>query len=134
MTINKIKSTPVQNGARINSSLNNDFINIDYLKEISDNNTEFIHNMLNAFKQEALFFLSELEKQISVGDYFSISKTAHRMKPAGAYIGANPLTVLVTSLEQAAKNVNQNKTRSLIGQTKTMLTAILQEIEKHIIK
>lgn len=108
------------------------FINLGYLNEISDGNTSFINAMLHAFKDEATIFLRELEKHLAIGDFLSMARTAHKMKPAGAYIGASTLTSLIMNLEQAARNTNSHEASSLFGQVKTMIRSILKDIDNMI--
>jgi len=110
------------------------FINTDYLMEISSGDGEFIAVFLKAFQEESKRSLRSLQNQLSKGDFVFMEKTAHAMKPTGAYIGANSLSILAAQLEQAARNFNQTEARTLISRIQNMVESILKEIEEYFSK
>ncbi len=107
------------------------FINTDYLMEISSGNADFIAVFLKAFRDESKRSLRSLQNQLSTGDFLFMERTAHAMKPTGAYIGANSLSILAAQLEQAAHNLNKPEAKTLISQIQKMVESILTEIEEY---
>lgn len=108
------------------------YINQDYLNDISVGNPAFIEVLLMTFQDEARRFISQLNSQLAHNEYRLIQKAAHSMKPTGAYIGVNALTVLVGNLEKAAQSENHEQSFSIITQIKGMIGAILKEIEEYL--
>jgi len=130
MNTNKYQSKPFNTGLPPQSPAPNTlFMNLDYLKDISEGNTAFIGLMLDAFKGEATEFLQSFESQLNSSDFTSMEKTAHKMKPTGAYIGANSLTMMIRNLEQAVKQTNRIEIQTLFSQVQNMVTSILKEID-----
>jgi HPt (histidine-containing phosphotransfer) domain-containing protein len=107
-------------------------INVEYLREISGGNAAFINAMLHAFKDESGIFLRNMENGLTKGDFKSIKRTAHSMKPSGAYIGVDNLTLMIRSLEGAAERANFAETQSLFKNIKVLIKVILQEIDSFI--
>ena len=59
---------------------------IDYLKEISDNSTEFIEESLQLFSVSVAKDIGELYLKVKAKDYEEIRKIAHKIKPSFAMV------------------------------------------------
>ncbi|HCW09258.1 MAG TPA: hypothetical protein DGG95_18025 [Cytophagales bacterium] len=114
------------------SSSKKSLINIQYLQDISGDNTSFVKAMLLAFRDESIVFLSQMEHGLASHDFLSMKKIAHKMKPSGAYIGADALTLLVGNLEQAAERTNSEEATSLYNGIKSLLRRIFVEIDSYL--
>ena len=134
--MNTIKRTTEQKREQFSKDFtrSKSLVNLSYLNEISGGNGSFINAMLQAFKDESAIFLREMEKNLSKYDFMSMAKSAHKMKPAGAYIGVNTLTVLMSNLEQAASSTNELETNSLFGEVKKLIKKILNEIDNYVVE
>ncbi|UAB83763.1 Hpt domain-containing protein [Zunongwangia sp. SCSIO 43204] len=62
------------------------YYSIDYLKEISDNNTEFIEESLQLFSLSVAKDIGELYLKVKAKDYEEIRKIAHKIKPSFAMV------------------------------------------------
>jgi HPt (histidine-containing phosphotransfer) domain-containing protein len=127
-----VTGTFAVNRSRKMQEENYKFINQDYLNDISAGNPAFVEVLLMTFQDEAKRFISQLTGQLARDEYNQIQKAAHAMKPTGAYIGVNALTILVGNLEKAAQNENRDQSNSIIGQIKNMVGFILKEIEEYL--
>jgi HPt (histidine-containing phosphotransfer) domain-containing protein len=108
------------------------YINHDYLNDISVGNPAFVEVLLMTFQEEATRFIAQLNSQLAREEYPLIQKAAHGMKPTGAYIGVNALTILVGNLEKAAQGRNHDQSFLIITQIKNMVGSILKEIEQYL--
>ena len=129
MNTTKYPLTTFHEGPPPQAPATKSLISLEYLGEISADHS-FIQLMLDAFKGEAIKFLHSFESELTSNDFISMQKTAHRMKPTGACIGANLLTVLITNLEQAVKREDGRETSSLFGHIQTMIKNMLTEIDQ----
>ncbi|WP_417886574.1 Hpt domain-containing protein [Zunongwangia sp.] len=59
---------------------------LDYLKEVSDNNLDFIQESLELFKESLIKDLEDLEFNLKLGAYKEIRSLAHRIKPSFAML------------------------------------------------
>lgn len=132
--MNTIKRSTEYNGEHLakRTVRGKSIVDLNYLNEISGGNGSFINAMLQAFKDESTIFLRDIEKSLSKYDFLSVARSAHKMKPAGAYIGVNTLTVLMSNLEQAASITNEKDTSSLFTEVKKLIRKILSEIDSYV--
>ncbi len=107
-------------------------VDLSYLNDVSGGNGSFINAMLQAFKDESTIFLRDMERYIERCDFLSMAKSAHKMKPAGAYLGVNTLTALMNNLEQAAASTQQKDTTTLFGEVKKLIKKIVNEIDGYV--
>lgn len=117
-----------------NSSAKKSIINVDYLNELSGGNSSFINAMFHAFRDESRIFLRQMDQVIVNQDFLSVKRIAHRMKPAGAYIGADSLTLMVSNLELAADQTNSSEAATLFQSIKGLLKNIFTEIDSYLDK
>jgi len=108
------------------------FINTDYLNEISAGNRDFITVFLKTFKEEARKSLIQLNNCFTNNNFLILEKTAHAMKPCGVYVGSSSLTLLVGMLERAAQNLDQMEIGKLIPQVQHLTENILKEIDEYL--
>lgn len=134
--MNTIERNTEHNGDIFSKSLSRgkSLVDLGYLNEISGGNRSFVKAVLQAFKDESTIFLRDIEKYLTKYDFLSIAKSAHKMKPAGAYIGVNTLTVMMSNLEQAASITNAKDTQSLVTELKKLIKKILNEIDSFVLE
>ncbi len=90
-------------------------INLEYLNEISDGNTDFIIDLID------LFFMQIPEYQISLSalhdkkDWINLGKLAHKAKSAILMVGMKELADDLKKLEENAKEgININEYHEII--------------------
>lgn len=77
---------------------------LNYLKEYSDNDNEFVIEMIELFLENTPDFLKDIENALENQDFDIIAKTAHKMKPSMTFMGLTNGKELCESLEYEAKN------------------------------
>jgi HPt (histidine-containing phosphotransfer) domain-containing protein len=73
--------------------------NLDYLKELSDGNEEFIKDIVATFVDETPENIKKLQAAISAKDYLTIKTVAHKIKPSMTFFGISELEGEVLALE-----------------------------------
>lgn len=107
------------------------FVNENYLLEISSGNNEFIAVFLSNFQRETKQALQKLQSHFSTGDFTAVKRTARALRPTCAFIGADSLCNLAMSLEQAADCMNKAEVRKLITQLQNTVEGVRFEIEEY---
>jgi HPt (histidine-containing phosphotransfer) domain-containing protein len=93
-------------------------IDLSELMDLSDNNLEFVREILELFVQEMTVHLQQLEAAIEKNDDQKTVYLSHKLKSSIPMIGMDlALLDLLTSMEQLAKSGNQkNDLRKLFLQ------------------
>lgn len=97
---------------RISSKEKADFqyINLEYLHQISGNDKIFEKELLNQFLEQAPKELQQLENSIHDSNFDQIRRTSHSLKSTIGYIGlGDELHPYLDSLEQSAETENSTK-------------------------
>lgn len=106
---------------------------LNYLKKVSDNNVEFIKEMVQTFVNSIPEVLQELEEGLAAKDWDRISRLAHKVKPTFTLIGLDDLKVSIVFIEvNAGKKTELEKveklTREFIEQCKIVIPELTQEV------
>lgn len=89
-------------------------IDLTELREMSDNNAEFIQEMLELFVSEMTAHLQQLESCIASGDDENTEYIAHKLKSSITMIGMDiKLLELLSEIEHLAKTGPENKKTAL---------------------
>lgn len=75
---------------------------LSYLKTISDNNREFIREMVQTFVQSVPVLLTDLENAMNHSDWIKVSRIAHQIKPSLTLLGIHQLKESAIQIEAIA--------------------------------
>ncbi|MGK6349703.1 Hpt domain-containing protein [Parapedobacter sp. DT-150] len=78
--------------------------NMSYLEDLSGGNTQLIREILELFIKQTPADVDLLASHIEQGDWESVYKQAHHIKPTFAYVGANDMRGALQEIESLAKN------------------------------
>ena len=78
-------------------------VDLSYLNEISDGDSEFVASILTTFLEECPKDLSGMKKGLDNGDLVSVGKLAHKNKSTLQLFGLLGLKQLAFDIEQTAK-------------------------------
>ena len=78
-------------------------IDLNYLKEMSDGDTELIREMIDIFITEVPTYLSLMKEHHQKEDWDALGKLAHKAKASASIIGMKQLTNELKNLELLAK-------------------------------
>lgn len=73
-----------------------------YLRSISDNNHEFLREMIDTFVQSMPPVLKEMQQSLQEQDWRKLSRLAHQIKPSFSLLGMEALRKTVFYIEQNA--------------------------------
>ncbi|MBK6641685.1 MAG: response regulator [Bacteroidetes bacterium] len=93
--------------------------NLDYLRELSDNNESFFKDFISLFLNNTPETMAELEKQLSGKNWEGVRQAAHKMKPSLNYLGLKEAQGLAASVEEyALKKENLEKIEGMVSRLK----------------
>ena len=104
--------------------------NLDYLKELSNGNKDFVTKMIQLFLDEIPAEILNLEKDIENKDYESIKQVAHKMKSTLPFVGLHELAEQkLTEIEDLAKKqIDIQKIQSLFFDVKETCRLASEEL------
>ncbi|WKN29933.1 Hpt domain-containing protein [Porifericola rhodea] len=79
-------------------------VDLSYMKEISDGDSDFIEAMVSSFVSEMPEMLYLLNIYLKSKDWEGMSKLAHKIKPSIQFMGLNKSYEIIKSIEQNGKN------------------------------
>lgn len=107
--------------------------NLDYLRELSDNNESFFKDFISLFLNNTPGTMAELEKQLSVKNWEGVRQAAHKMKPSLNYLGLKEAQGLAASVEEyALKKENLEKIEGMVTRLKEICNAAYSELEQEL--
>ncbi|HVG14182.1 MAG TPA: Hpt domain-containing protein [Chitinophagaceae bacterium] len=105
------------------------YVNLDYLHELSGNDTDFEKVMMEQFVQQTPEELQALENAIGSNDLLSAKKVAHSLKSTVSYMGLAPeLHPPLESIEKAAVSGNAVNVQADFNHIKTVTSEAVKEI------
>ncbi|MGC1241645.1 MAG: ATP-binding protein [Chryseosolibacter sp.] len=104
-----------------------------YLRTVSDNNQEFLQEMIQTFVQSIPPVLEQMELALSEMNWEKLSRLAHQIKPSFSLMGMDALRKTVFSIEENAeqkKNLSDLKriTEEFIRDCKNVINDLKKEI------
>ena len=85
-------------------------VDLSYLKDISDNDEEFIKDMILSFMENSPLMIDEIKKAAEEKKWSEVGNIAHRIKPSIVFMGMNSIKDVVETIEAnglKGKNVDQ---------------------------
>jgi CheY-like chemotaxis protein len=102
---NELKIKPAHPQRKITPIVQADksYYNLDYLKEVSGNNQDFILEMVQTFITTLPQTLLELKDASTVENWDTLSRLAHQIKPSFTLMGLEFLRSKVAKIEESAR-------------------------------
>ncbi|MDF2437145.1 MAG: Hpt protein [Bacteroidota bacterium] len=109
---------------------NNKYIDLEYLKQISNGSNEFVYQMITVFIEEIPLELANIDKFLQAKDWKSLRATAHKMKPSYSFMGVKELEVLVNTLEEkCSAETDLELMPGLVERIKSITAEVVKELE-----
>ena len=109
----------------------NKYIDLDYLKQISNGSNEFIFQMITVFMEEIPIEIKNLETHLKNKDWPALRATSHKMKPSFSFMGVKELEESIHTIEEyCAAEKNLDQLPGLIESIKTITEDVIKELEK----
>jgi HPt (histidine-containing phosphotransfer) domain-containing protein len=110
---------------------NNKYIDLDYLKQISNGSNEFILQMITVFMEETPNEIKNLENHLKNKDWPALKATAHKMKPSFSFMGVKELEENIHAIEtNCAEGKNLDQLPGLVERIKNTTSEVIEELEK----
>ena len=90
----------------IDHSKNNKPLDLSYLREMTGDNTEFIIEMIDVFKEQTPLYIAELQHALDAKDWASVASCAHKIKPTFAYLGREDAKDHMQLIEHGARGAS----------------------------
>jgi HPt (histidine-containing phosphotransfer) domain-containing protein len=109
----------------------NPITNLDFLKEISENNEQFFREFIQMFLTNTPKSIEEIESAISSSDFEKIRQASHKIKPSFNYVGLKELSSAAAKIEDLAKKKeNMEMIIQLLNTIKTTCKTAYAELEQ----
>lgn len=91
---NGLNSIKIESAKKINPP-----VDLDYLKEISDGNIEFIREMIDIFKKESPLMIEKMHLAFAQNNWSTLSKVAHKYRSSCLVMGMNNAAKIAGRIE-----------------------------------
>jgi HPt (histidine-containing phosphotransfer) domain-containing protein len=100
------------------------------LRKLSDNDENFILDMLQTFKKTAPPVVVRMEEYIAQNKTEAVGREAHKLIPGVSFLGAKELEAILKIIEENGKTgENKEQMEALILQVKTIVNELISEFE-----
>lgn len=107
---------------------------LGYLRSVSDNNQEFLQEMIQTFVQSIPPVLNEMSEAMTEKNWKKLSRLAHQIKPSFSLMGMESLRKTVFFIEE---NADQNNNLPEVSRITTEFiedcTAVITDLKKEIV-
>jgi len=116
------KKLTVKKKSVAEASLNNEVavVDLSYLRKVSNNNEQFIKEIVSAFLESMPTTVSDIEAQLVKKDWDQLARVVHKIKPTITLMGIHHLKDKIILLEREARN----------GQDEHTIQALASEVSK----
>jgi len=106
-------------------------IDLSYLEEIANGNTDFIVEMIDLFLQQAPESLAAIQGKIEKKDFQAAGSMAHKLKPTFAMIGVLAGRELAERIEKSARGAFElQMLPELVDELKTISIMAVQKLNR----
>ena len=107
----KLKILPNQN---IPKEERDKVFDLNYLRTISDNNQEFIREMVETFINSIPNLLRDMEESLANSEWSKVSRIAHQIKPSLTLMGIHQLKETAVQIEGATSSHTSDSAKRLV--------------------
>lgn len=108
--------------------------NLDYLKSVSGNNREFIHEMITTFLQTLPGILVDMQAATEAQTWDRLSRLAHQIKPSFTLMGLDHLRPKILFIEENGKAATRlNQLTEMVADFVANCEAVIEELSKEVV-
>jgi PAS domain S-box-containing protein len=126
---NKQEDAPGKKNKKKEVNLNQKLVDLSYLKSVSNNDTDFIREMIVTFLESTPKSIKEIEEHAASGDWSNLGKSIHKIKPSLTMMGMPSLKTKAIEIEQLCKSPTDTQ---LIHSQSALLVNQLNEALKEL--
>ncbi len=106
-------------------------IDLSYLEEIANGNTDFIIEMIDLFLQQAPESLALISDKINKKEFNAVGNTAHKLKPTFAMIGVLAGRELAERIEKSSRGAYELELLpELVEELTTIATMSVEKLNR----
>ena len=125
--VTKRKISDTNSAVSLNKKSN---IDLSYLKYISENDNEFMGEMISSFIENNPILLSELKTFASESNWIEVGKVAHKIKPTLVLMGINTIKEDIEAIEaNGRKSVEVGTIPTLIAKVDEVCVKAIEELK-----
>ncbi len=109
-------------------------IDLSYLIKISDNNHDFITEMVTSFIKQTPGDIKKIKLAAKLDDWDEVASLAHKIKPSITFMGIESLKSCVSDIQEQVHAGNTSNTHNLIGKLEMVTTTAFIELRKELEK
>ncbi len=115
----------------IDHNINNQPLDLSYLREMSGDSTDFMVEMLEAFQKQTPLYMTDLEKAIADEDWKATSEFSHKIKPTFHYVGRSDLKEMMQTIERNSRElINLETIPSDFAVSKKFVERLYEQLEE----
>jgi len=108
-------------------------VDLSYLRKMSNNNQDFIDEIIGTFLESMPTNISEIAQNATAGNWEQVAKVVHKIKPTITLMGIHSLKDKVVLLEQEAKhNPSSAQTTTLAQEVSASLNQVVDSLRKKV--
>ncbi len=124
-----------QNQSQIDTVKNDNrlktIVDLSYLKDISDNDEEFVKEMIQSFMENSPLMIAQIKQSAAKQDWEEVGKIAHKIKPSIVFMGINSIKDVVETIESnGMKHKNVDQIPDLIKKLEAACIQANEELKK----
>jgi PAS domain S-box-containing protein len=105
-------------------------VNLEYLKKISHNDSEFVSRMISVFLNQSPVLLESMRQFAEQKDKNALKSVLHRMKPSVAFMGMHELEQKIVKLENHLQDgLAHNEVLNLCDEIRQMCNEAMEQLE-----
>ena len=105
-------------------------VDLSYLKDISDNDEEFIKDMILSFMENNPLMIKQIKNAAKDKNWEEVGNIAHRIKPSIVFMGMNSIKDVVETIESSGlKGKNTDQIPGLIAQLEATCSQAYEELK-----
>jgi len=104
-------------------------VDLSYLRKVSNNNEQFIKEIVSAFLESMPSTISNIETQLVKKDWDQLARVVHKIKPTITLMGIHQLKDKIILLEKETKNgQDENTIQTLASEVSKFLTQAIESL------
>lgn len=114
---------------------NDKLINISYIQNITDNDTDLIREILEIYINKTPSLIDEIDNNITIGDFKQVKAGVHYLKNSVGLLGADTLFHLLATIEDQLNYLPpSNDTLTLLSKMKDNMLQSIYETEEELMQ
>jgi HPt (histidine-containing phosphotransfer) domain-containing protein len=106
-------------------------IDLSYLKKVSNNNGQFILEIIASFLESMPNTVEDIKTQLAQKNWEQLSRVVHKIKPTITLMGIHHLKDKIVLLEQESKNgQNENTIQELAEEVSLFLSRAIKSLRE----